>query len=352
MGVKTNAAYINARVRGMKSKLMPASDIDGLLDSAGPDAMTELLLTTGYEHEVAESMTRYQGADAVEDGVTRNLINTFAKLRRVAQGDQEQLVALFLTRWDLAGVKSLLRNAHHGLDAETGESSLLPCPSMSPALQTDLASRDSVEELVRGLVAWNSTLCRSLESKLAEYQESGQLRVMEEALDRAYFLNNVRELEDDKRVDAQFIRDLLRMEIDRINIRRLFEPRAAGVEAEDVLRELLPKGTLSEDALRAIATAAGPERAVEALENTSYGDLGGALAAYAQSGIFSRAERAFETAMLNRLRTATQQHALSLAVLMRFAWLKYNEVMNIRMIARGAAVHLPKERVQEELVYG
>lgn len=352
MGVNKAAAYINARVRGMKSSLMDASDLDALLDSAGPEAMADLLLTSGYETEMAEALTRYQGADAVEEGVTRNLIATFAKLRRMCRGDLEDLVSIFIGRWDLAGVKSLLRNRHQGLDAETGESSLLPIPSMSPALQMDLASRDSVETLVRGLIAWNSSLCSGMEAKLAEYQESRNLRVLEEALDHSYFVSNVRRLENEKSVDAHFIRDLLRMEIDRINIRRLFEPRAAGVEAEDVLRELLPKGTLGEDALRAIASAASPERAVEALENTSYGDLGGALAAYAQSGIFSRAERAFETAMLDRLRMATQQHALSLAVLMRFAWLKYNEVMNIRMIARGAAVHLPKERVQEELVYG
>ena len=78
---KTFAAYISARVRGMKSHLMESSDLDALLDSAGPDAMAEILLTSAYESEMAEAMTRYSGADAVEDGATRNLINTFSKLR-------------------------------------------------------------------------------------------------------------------------------------------------------------------------------------------------------------------------------------------------------------------------------
>ena len=72
---------------------------------------------------------------------------------------------------------------------------------------------------------------------------------------------------------------------------------------------------------------------------------------YAQTGLSSRKERAFELSMLEELSRASQQDALSIAVLMRYAWLKYNEVMNIRMIARGTAVHLPKSRIQEELVY-
>lgn len=348
---KSFAAYVNARVRGMKSNLMDSSELDALIDSSDPGAMVDLLLTSPYEHEIAEAMTRYQGADAVEEGATRNLINTFSKLRRICKGDLELLVGIFISRWDLAGVKSLLRNRHHGLDAETGEASLLPSPSLSPALMSDLASRESVEALVRGLVAWNSSLCRVLEEHLAEYQDTRDLRILEDALDRSYFVSNARRLENHSSVDAKFIRGVLRLEIDRINIRRLFEPRAAGVEAEDILRELLPKGTISEDVLRNVAAAGTPERAAEALVNTGYRGLEEAFAVYAQTGQFSKLERAFEMALLEKLNRASQQSALSIAVLMRYTWLKYNEVMNIRMIARGAAVHLPKSRIQEEVVY-
>ena len=349
--VSMQAVNISARVRGMKSHLLDASDLDSLMESAGPDAMSELLLTTPYETEMAEAMTRYQGADAVEEGVTRNLINTFSKLRRMCKGDMEELVGIFIARWDLAGVKSLLRNRHQELDAETGEASLLPSPSLSPALMNDLASRDSMEVLVRGLVAWNSSLCRPMENKLAEYQESRNLRVLEDALDRSYFASNAKRLQDHKSNDAQFVRAVLRMEIDRMNLRRLFEPRAAGVEAEDILHELLPNGVLSQDVLRAIASAHSPERAMEQLENSVFSALGDALAAFAQTGHFSRLERAFDKMLLDKLKRASQRDSLSIAVLMRYSWLKYNEVMNIRMISHGTAVHLPKSRIQEEMLY-
>ena len=349
--ISIQAAYISARVRGMKSHLMDATDLDSLMECAGPEAMADVLLTTPYELEMAEAMTRYQGADAVEDGATRNLLNTFRKLRRMCIGDMGELVGVFISRWDIAAVKSLLRNRHQGLDAETGEMSLLPCSSMSPVLMNDLASRDSMEELVRGLIAWNASLCRAMEDKLSEYQESNNLRVLEEALDRSYFVSNTRRLGNNQSSDAQFVRGVLRMEIDRMNLRRLFESRGAGVEAEEVLHELLSNGGLSQDTLRAIAVANSPERAAEQLENTAYRGLGDALAAFAQTGRFAQLERAFDRMMLDKLKRASQQHSMSIAVLMRYSWLKYNEVMNIRMISRGTAVHLPKSRIQEEILY-
>ena len=348
---KSHAAHVSARVRGMKSHLLDTTDLDSLLESAGPEAMAEMLLTTPYETEMAEALTRYQGADAVEDGVTRNLINSFTKLRKMCDGELAELVGVFFTRWDLNAVKSLLRNRHHGLDAESGEASLLTSPSISPALINDLASRDTIEELVRGLIAWNSSLCRPLERHLTAYSESRNLRVLEDALDKAYFVSTLSSLESNKSVNAQFVREVLRLEIDRMNLRRLFEPRGTDMDAEDVLSELLPSGALSQDTLRAIASSSSPERAAEQLETTTYSGLGEALKAFSQTGHFSRLERAFDLLMLAKLKRASLQGSLSIAVLMRFAWLKYNEVMNIRMISRGASVHLPKSRIQEEVLY-
>jgi ATP synthase A1 C subunit len=348
---ETFAAYINARVRGMKSALFSSSDLTGLVDAADIKALENALLSSPYENEMAESMTRYEGADAVEDAVSKNLVTTFAKLQRLCSGELGELAGIFLARFDLISVKSLLRNQHAGLDSETGEQSLFPGPSLTPALMRELASLDAMDALVRGLSAWNVRLCRGLVEKLPEYQESRNLRVLEDALDRGYFVNTIRRLENNELEDAVFLRNLLRTEIDRINLRRLLAPRAPGEEAEDVVRELLPKGTLPTELLREIASATTPERAVETLTKTAYSEMEDALLIYGQTGKFARLDRAFEQAFMARLKRASQQHALSVSILMLFAWLKYNEVINVRMIARGMAIQLPKSRIEEEMVH-
>lgn len=347
----TFAANISARVRGMKSRLLSRGDIVGMLDNGRLDTMGETLLRTPYEDEMAEALSRYQGAEAIEDAVSRNLVNVFAKLKHMCREDMAELAEIFIARWDLNAVKALLRNQHHGLDVERGLASLVPSPSMPQALQKEFAAYDTMDALVRALAAWNGTLCGVLLEAHGAYQDGRNLRVLEEALDRNYFVNNIQRLERYNSKDARFIQDLLRSEIDRINLRRLFEPRAPGVEAEDVLQQMLPRGTLSRDTLREIATAGTPERAADAVGKTAYGDMAEALQAYAESGKFSYLERQFELRFLAKLKRAVQRQSLGLAILLRYAWLKYNEVMNLRIIAHGLAVHLPKERLEQEVLY-
>lgn len=345
------AAYVTARVRGMKSTLLSRNELIGMLDHARLDAMGETLLKSPYEDEMAEALTRYQGAEAIEDAVSRNLVNVFAKLRTMCLEQTAELAEIFITRWDLIAVKALLRNRHHGLGAETGATSLVPSPSMPQAVQKELAAHDTMDALVRGLAAWNGSLCGDLLEVLPAYQETRNLRILEEALDRNYFVNNIRRLNRFKSQDADFIQELLRSEIDRINLRRLFEPRGPGENAEDVLAQMLPRGTLSAQILREIAGAASPERKAEVVSRTQYGEMAEALQTYAEVGKFSSLERQFELRFLERLRRASQKRSIGLAILLRYAWLKYNEVMNLRIIAHGLAVHLPKSRLEQEVLY-
>lgn len=347
----TFAAYISARVRGMMSVLISPGVLDSFLDKGDLKAIIDALLTSPYEVEMAEALTRYQGAEAIEDAVSRNLVNTFAKLRRIGRGPYEQWVGIFLTRWDLIAVRALLRNRHHQLDAETGADSLVLGPSLPQALLHELASQGSMEALLNGLAAWNPKLCRTLPEHLSEYQEQNRIGVLEEALDRNYFVGNLRRWGSTLDDNFRFGKMLLKEEIDRINLRILFEPVAPGDTPEDKIARLLPRGFLPADVVRGIASAPSPDRAITFLENTPYADLTEGIECYAQTGKFALLDRQFESAFQARLRQGTQQSPLGIATLMRYASLKYNEVVNLRMIAHGIAFQLPHDRIKQEMIH-
>jgi ATP synthase A1 C subunit len=347
----TYAAYLSARVRGMKSGLLDRAQLDAMIDKADPDSMADSLLTSPYEVEMAESLTRYAGADAVEDAASRNLVNTFAKLRSASRGKLQEPVRLFVSRWDLIAIKSLLRQVHHGSDGQARKESLFPAPSMPVAVQEELASQNTIESLVQGLVAWNSKLCRCLIATLPDYQKDNDLRVLEEALDRNYFCGNVRKLANKRDRHSTFLRNLLRQEIDRINLRNVLTPRAEGQGPDEVTRRLLTKGNISILLLTEMASAPTPERAIELLDKTPYAALLEEGLEMIRAGRLSAFDRRFELELLHRLRRAAQQQGLGLAVLLRFAWLKYNEVLNLRTIARATDIHLAPEHIREEVVY-
>ncbi len=351
VGKNITAAYVNARVRGMRSRLMSSRTLDSFLDKADLQAMTEALLSSPYEVEMAEALTRYEGAEAIEDATSRNLMNTISKLRRISRGPYEEWVDIFLTRWDLIAVRSLLRNRHHGLDAETGASSLAPGPAISQALMHELARQPSMEALIEGLVGWNSNLCGVLRRHLRAYEESHRLGPLEEALDRSYFMGNLKRWSSTGDKDLQFGTKLLRAEIDRINLRILFGPAAPEETAQDKLSRLLPRGLLQDEVMREMAAATSPDRAVAFLENTPYAALAEGIEYFAQTGKFSLLERQFELIFLSRLRQGSRRSPLGIVVLMRYAWLKYNEVINLRVIAHGVAMQLPRERLMQEVLH-
>lgn len=343
-------AHLNARIRGMRSHLFTREQYEELLDAGDVDSLTKALLNSPYQRELAESLTRYQGADAIEDAVSRNLVSTFQKLLRATEGMSKELAEVFFQRWDLIAVKSLLRVKHHGYDAQTGEASLVPGPTMTVPLLNEFAALGSMDALVAALARWNSKLCKGLVERLPQYQQTRDLRVLEDALDQNYFVRNVRELQGSTDENAEFLRRALQMEIDRINVRGILA-RRPDEPKEEAQRRTLRGGRIYEPALSRMLDAKTPEEVIEALEHTAYRELARGLYQLVQTNRFSPLERLFEAAFLAQLTRLSRTHSLSLAVLLHYTWLKYNEVVNLRVIARGEARHLPKGRLREEIIY-
>ncbi len=347
------AAYYNARVRGMKSRLLDSAQLDNMLDSHDVNQVIDTLLDSPYKEDLAEARARLEGAEAIEEAVTRNMVRTFQKLVALAGDSFTELTNLLFSRWDLRSVKQLLRLRHAGESApDIVQAGMMPGPRLTLALMQDFAERETMRGLVGALAAWNRELCGCLEAHMDAYEETGELKVLEEALDRAYFTDNVKAYEHKRDEDHQFVCKLLQMEIDRINLRTILSLRddeAGGVDA--AMDRLLPGGTLSDKLLRRMAEAESAERAMELLGPTAYRSFIEGLYRLIQTHDFSHMERYFEWLLLKQLKQLARQHSLSIAVVMYYMWAKYNEVVNLRLIARGKARHLPTGQVREEIFY-
>lgn len=340
--------HVNTRIRAMQSRLFTRERFEDLLDQNDITLLIEVLLSSPYETEMAQALARYKGPEAVEDAVTRNFGETFRRLVALSEGRYAELAVIFFTRWDLASVKTLLRNRHYGLEGDAALPALTPGPHMGVPLLRDMASMESMEGLVSRLALWDPDLCGGLPGALEAYRDGKDLAVLEETLDRAFFVDRTRGLKSAEDVDATLLHHVLQMEIDRINLRTILR---RGAEPAQVRAKLMPEGTLRPRLLDAMAKAPGPAEAMELLGPTPYRELVERLYGFLQTGRFAPLERLFESFILDYLRRMARQHVLSIAVLMRYAWLKYNEIMNLRLIALGEARHLPPGLIREELMY-
>jgi len=341
--------YFNARVRGMKSELLAGSLLEDMLGRDSVQSLVETLLDSQYRTETAEALSRYQGADAIEDALSRNLAATFNRMVNGAAGEFRELVEIFLSRWDLSAVKGLLRCQHLGLDQATALEEIYPGPSLPLPILREMAAADSMEQLIRELTGWNRGLCENLRKALPEYQETNQLTLLEDTLDQAYFVEQARELGASEDENARILAEYLRAEIDRINLRALFMHFQSGESTDQVKERLLPEGKLSIRRLEAMAATGDLGSALAQLENSDYAPLLDEYLEYVQSKRFGPIERYFERLLMHTLLRLSRQNVFGIGVMMNYVWLKYNEVVNLRLIARGVAGSIPKGRVRDEI---
>jgi V/A-type H+/Na+-transporting ATPase subunit C len=344
-------AHLNARIRAMKSLLFSRRQYDDLLEQDDLGLFTEVLLASPYEVHMAEALARYRGADAIEEALTRAFVADFAKLQTLSDGCFETLADTFFQRWDLMAVKSLLRHRHQDQEAADGLEDLIPGPTLTGPLLHQLARSDSVEALVASLSVWDHDLCGAMTRELDGYAEGRELFRLEDALDKAYFARNIERFEGATDADSPALVGVLRTEVDRVNLRLLFRMLHSERGTDEKLARLLPGGTLSARRLRDIAEAPGITEAVELLGPTRYRELVERLFQFLQTKRFSPLERVFDMFILTQLKRLARVQVLGIAVMMQYVWLKYNEVVNLRLIARGQARHLPRGRVGEELVF-
>lgn len=346
---ETMTVHFNALVHALKSQLLPRHTFEEYLTLSGVDRLTEALLETAYRKDMAEALTRSHGADAVEAAVQRNRAQHVAMLARRASGEFGDLVEIFLSRLDLASVKYLLRAKHHAVAAEEIIAGGGPGATMSQAVFNALARAESMEDLITQLIAWNAKLCRPLRSALGPYREANDPAVLEDALDMEYFSKSARALRGIENEDAKALSWYLRVEIDRINLRLIFENFQYAGDKDAAVARLVPGGTLTLAFLTAMATASDATAAMEMLSGTRYQALGEELFQFLQTNRFAPVERRFDRLISTQLRRLALNDPFGIGVVMDYFWLKFNEGVNLRLIARGLAGSVPVGRVRDEL---
>jgi len=340
--------YFNARVHGMKSSLYSRNVLEEYLGQNDVQKLVDGLLESEYRTEMAEALTRNAGADAIEDALSRNLAATFNRMLTGTTGEFADLVRVFLTRWDLAAVKGLLRARHWGLDQEEAIAELNPGPGLPMNVVREFARLDSMPALINALVSWNRELCQGLRKAQDLYNETNDLAVLEDALDSAYFVGALDKLSKSTDSNALLLAEYLRAELDRINLRTLFLVVEGGDAAN---ARFLPGGNLSEARLRAMAATGDAGAAFSQLESTAYADLLNEYLQYVQSKRFAPIERYFERLLIKGLLKLSRRDVFGIGVMMNYVWMKYNEVINLRLIARGLAGSIPMGRVRDELYF-
>ncbi|MBX3143590.1 MAG: V-type ATPase subunit [Trueperaceae bacterium] len=339
--MSSDYGYINARVRGMKSKLLDPGFYSSALDGSDFRAFMASLSQSPYMRELEEAQGREQGREAglsaVDRAVARNVYHTARSLLTFSDGVPRELIGLLLLRHDLANAKTIARGKHAQRAAEDIVGSLFPAGEFKPSLLEQAAAAPDMVAAAQLLALTRNPIGSAFLRAARRYQSDNDLFAVELALDQAYYKAVAKGLKE-AGAPAQLQRHFQR-EIDATNLRTALKLRGGGVKAD----LFVPGGRDVQRATFDAIMADADSGALQALSN-------GPFAAVAQAAGLPEAETIIRS-VLDVSAKRLSADPLDIGVVVDFLRRKEEEAARIRLLARGKFYGVPRAQLEKELAH-
>lgn len=342
IGTTTDYAYINARIRGMRSELLSVSQYQELKGCKNFDETLEVLKGTRFS-KYFQLLQENPSPNTLEEMFRRDLFETTQDILRLIEGEPLKLLEALLLYWDAQAVRTVLRGKFANRPSLEILLSTLPAGKLNEPLLKELAEAPDVKSLIQILYLWKFPLGRALMRVLPRFQETQELIVLEHALEKSFFremTEKVKELSQEKQALGQFLsllKDLFNVR-SALRIREQRLPLAQGVAyfldkgntvGKNLFIAILQQET-SESACQLISTALGiPQKPKDEFT----------LERCLDQKIFQEGIRKF------------LGDPLGFDLIFGFLWLKIAEIQNLRVIIRGKAAGIGPEKLEEELIH-
>jgi V/A-type H+-transporting ATPase subunit C len=343
--------YGNARVRGMRSRLLTPQYFDDLMMASDLTKIISALIPTEYGPYIETAIIKGRTPAAMDEALRGNMVATFQKVIGFLNAEADGLVGTLLGRWDLFNLKSIVRGKHMHLKAEEIEDGLYAVGSLNPSDLHLLVGLEDIRAVVDTLVTWGSPYAVPLRENLAKYTDAGNLATLELALDRYYF-GWASERLAGRRENAKLARRILGLQADSVNLLTVFRLLKSDIGDIDPKSFFLPGGVyVNEELFDALAAMSDVDEVLDGLKKTPYArQLESVIANYVDEGSLSVFERALEDFVMRKALDAGRGDPLGVGITIGYLWAKQNEITNLRIIVKCTSVGMPPDRMRKELI--
>jgi vacuolar-type H+-ATPase subunit C/Vma6 len=144
---------INTRARGLRTHLLPASDLERLARATSLQALQRELSGLGYVPSDAPAT-----AMSLERAIRRYSANQMGILDRWCTDDRRAALAVIFEDEDLRSIQAILRGAQQGTATEARMAGLIPTTSLPERALLTLAGQPTPTDVIRMLALWNHPL--------------------------------------------------------------------------------------------------------------------------------------------------------------------------------------------------
>jgi V/A-type H+-transporting ATPase subunit C len=354
----TSYDYPNARIRGLRGKLLRPGELDALAAQSSLSDFAEALRRTDYARDLDRAAEHLSGLAAAEEALQRNLAHRLQNLLGFFQPDRasgpshaRRLLRVLLSLHDVANLVALLRGRAAGAAPDDVRAALLPAGALDGGQLAVLARAPTMEACVAQLQAWAVPYAPALAVAARTFQRDGRLGALELALRRGYLQWAGMELQG-RDPNVALVRETLKLETDAANLIAVLRlaHRGTRLETDQIASLLLPGGDLPVQRLTALASSSSLAEATDALADMP---LGRALAAARPSRSVRDEAVALELAaegyVLRWTQAQVYRDPLGIGVAVAYHAAKVGEVRRLRLIARSLHARWPRPLTRELL---
>jgi len=336
----------------MKRHLLDPSVFETLILKPDVESVIAELGNTAYKDEIEKASVQYKGITCIEVALRKDFSAAFRKILRFMKGDEsEKYIKILLGRWDVQNIKTILRGKNIHIPSAEILECLIPAGELDETTMIELIKQPDVKAVIDLLATWGISYAKPLTRNFKEYSEKRDLTILEYAIDRFYYKNALRSVKGDSN-DDRLVREMIMTEIDVTNIKNVLKMIRDKIDVEEVRSYLIEGGiSLNTEKLLFMVKAETPEGAIKLLEKTPYGFLSKVPDEILKAGKISVLEKELEKYLIKLGISRFLGDPLSIAIPIGYIWAKYNEITNIRIIARCKTADIPEKELRGELVY-
>ena len=336
--------YTYLRAIIMKKALLNKSDYDKILKMT-PDQIGKYLEDFEYKKEVDELAMEYKGIELIERTLQLNLGNKFDKLLKIAPHDLRLLIVIYLKRYDIYNIKTIMRAKFSNMPSEEAKKQLSPVSVADSSYFDKLNAQKTVEEVFSSLEFLEE---KDTRNALEHFKNNNSLVLIENVLDKYSFNFVVWQLLY-LTMEGRLYKRFLLNEIDIFNIKLLLMSKAEKIPEQEIKDLIFNVGTIKRETIGRMIKS-DIDGIIKEMENTDFKEVAEKYNKEAGKISFTDLEIDLDKFLQQQSKKLIRQNPMSVDVILGYMFLKDLEVKNLMRIIKARQLGMQDEFIEKIIV--
>ena len=321
--------YSVTRIRALETKLLDKAKIERMIEAKNADEIIKIL----YETEYASSISEMNGVDDYETVLSKELSKTYELLREISP--VPELTNLFLFRYDIHNLKTLLKSSYLGEENNELLSDIGTIPTQRLKEMVKEKEFRDLDPMIRECV----------EEVVGEFTVNPDPQLIDVTLDKCLYNLMYKTALNNK---SNFLMEYISTQIDLINIKSLVRVKSMGYGRDFLKKVILSNGKLDYAFFNDIFDES-LETLIDRLAFKDYGKVvEEGITNYIKTKSLTKFEKLSDD-FIFELAKKGKYVAFGIEPLVGYLMAKENESKIIRMIMVGKINEIPNELIRERL---